>query len=436
VTGTAISATEVRTALSSVCNSDLLAPLERLKEFLTYVVEEEIAERGQIILGKTIAQDVYDRGPVEGGDSDNVVRVDARRLRQALDHYYATVGATDPVRIHVDTGGYRPRFERIDVPESQPNVTKRPSLVLPIATFATGALIGVALTAFLSGPSNDDTFEAASTSSQKTLERQALFDKSPASLQAVNLAVQARGMIFPIFDRPRQQLVTEVFQRVIELDPDYFGGYAGAAQTLGTLVMIAPLGEARDVLLAEADQMSYEAIRLEPTDPWAQSARSWTEFASGNYQEAIRLARRAAALAPEDGNVLDVLGSVALFTGNFTEAVTAAEQASIIAGNNLRLANRSIFGAASFHLQNYEESLRAFQATADFGGPLSAPSIAYQAADLNALGQIDAARRKIEYLEIAWPKADVPEMLRRIYQHDEQAEEILKHLVTLGWTSP
>ena len=36
-------------------------------------------------------------------------------------------------------------------------------------------------------------------------EREAVFSKSPTSLQAVNLAEQARGMIFPVFDPDRQR---------------------------------------------------------------------------------------------------------------------------------------------------------------------------------------------------------------------------------------
>ena len=95
--------------MASVSESNLLLHQERLKDFLAYIVEEEIAGRGEGIRGKTIAQDVYGKDPTEGVDSDNVVRVDARRLRQILDHYYQSSGSGDPVRIHVDTGGYRPR---------------------------------------------------------------------------------------------------------------------------------------------------------------------------------------------------------------------------------------------------------------------------------------------------------------------------------------
>ncbi|MGI9364435.1 MAG: tetratricopeptide repeat protein [Rhizobiaceae bacterium] len=431
-----ITTEEKQAALAAVCDSEFLSSLERLKRFLTYIVEEEIAGRGDNILGKTIAQDVYDREPVEGVDSDNVVRVDARRLRQILDHYGDTVGAADPVRIYVDTGSYRPRFERVEKLQIEASGNRLKSVLVALAMFVTGTLIGLTLSkVFIDEPDNVIPDSAISRPT-KTFERQAIFDKSPASLQAVNLAEQARLMMFPIFDRPRQQLVNEVFQRVIELDSDYFGGYAGAAQALGTLAIITPPGEARSTLLASAGHMSQKAIRLDPTDAWAQSARSWTEFANGNYEEAIRLARRAAELAPEDGNILDFLGSVALFSGHFSEAASAAEKGRELGATNQRFANRNIYAAASFHLKNYTDSLKSFKEVTDHGGPVSAPSIAFQAAGLNALGLSKAARKKIGELETAWPNVNLDTMLRGIYKDPKHAEEVLDHLVSLGWTAP
>lgn len=430
------SPSDVRRALRRLCSSDLFEPLERLKTFLTYIVEEELNGRGEAIRGKTIAQDVYGRDPVEEGDSDNVVRVDARRLRQLLDHYYETVGSSDPVRIHVDTGGYRPRFERVEALASSPSGSGRRALVFPLLMFVVGAAIGWSVSVFVASEKQDVGASVSQADPNRTLERQAIFDKSPASLQAVNLAEQARGMIFPIFDRPRQQLVSEVFRRVIELDPDYFGGYAGAAQTLGTLAIITPPGAEKDTLLAAADRMSKEAIRLEPAEAWSQSARAWTELANGHYEEAMRLARRSGDLAPEDGNVLDFLGSIALFTGYFEEAVAAAEHGKDKSGSNRRFANRNIFAAAGFHLGNFEASLDAFQSAADYGDPISAPSIAFQAANLNALGRTTEAKRKVEELRTGWPEANLKGMMRGVYQHPEHADEILTHLDQLGWTPP
>lgn len=431
-----VSSTDVRNALDALCTSDLFTPLERQKSFLTYIVEEELQGRGAGIRGKTIAQDVYDRNPVEGKDSENVVRVDARRLRQLLDYYYDTAGAADPVRIHVESGRYRPRFERVKFAEVVEPDQRLKLLVLPVLIFVAGSLIGFGISQVSAPDIESITNLNLPPEPRRTLERQAIFDKSPASLQAVNLAEQARGLIFPIFDRPRQQLVSEVFRRVIELDPDYFGGYAGTAQTLGTLAIITAPGEAKKTLLSSADQMSAEAIRIEPTAAWAQSARGWTEFANGNYGEAMRFARRAAVLAPDDVNVLDLFGSIALFTGNFDEAVVSAEHGKDRRGSNLRFANQNIFAAASFHLGNYEESLAAFRTAAEYGDPISAPSIAFQAAGLNALGRKTEAARKIEELKSAWPEVNLQGLLRGIYQNPDHADAILSHLYELGWNPP
>ena len=67
-------------------------------------------------------------------------------------------------------------------------------------------------------------------------------------------------MIFPIFDRPRQLLVLSVFERVIDMDPAYFGGYAGAAQTLATLSVISPqrMLVTREAMDAIAEKMTTE----------------------------------------------------------------------------------------------------------------------------------------------------------------------------------
>ena len=95
--------------LARILASPAFAKSERLRDFLTYIVEESLAGRGELIVGKTIAEDVYGRAPEDG--SDNIVRVDARRLRRHLSDYYASQGSNDPLRIHVDSGGYSPRFE-------------------------------------------------------------------------------------------------------------------------------------------------------------------------------------------------------------------------------------------------------------------------------------------------------------------------------------
>lgn len=418
---------EKQAALQSVCKSELFLKLDRLCAFLTYIVTEDIAGRGDLIRGKTIAQDVYNRGPSEEGDADNVVRVDARRLRQNLEHYYDTVGASDPVRIFVDTGGYKPRYEKVEVLPGHKAASSKRAVGLAALTFAAGTALGVMIAPGVA-PREPETQPQVENTQLDVLKRQAVREQSASSLQAVNLAEQARRMMFPIFDRPRQELVNEVFERVIELGPDYFGGYAGAAQTYATLSILTPKGPEKSALLDQGVAMAERASSLAPSDPWTQSVQAWVRFSNRDFEEAMRISSRAAQMAPTDGNILDIHGSIALFSGHFAEAVSSAEKAMNLGRSNQRFANRNIYGASNFHLGNYQKSLDAFLQAADYGDPISAPSFAYQVAALFELGQIKEAVRKHDEMNKSWPEADVEKILTSIFHEPQPVEKIISRV--------
>lgn len=427
-----------RDALRRALGAEPLEGAGRLRNFLSYVVEEEIAGRSATIRGKTVAKDVYGRDLLNEGDPENVVRVDARRLRQILKVYYETEGKSDPVHIHLDPGGYCPRFEVV-TPSKAAVSTWVTVILVPLATFAVGAILGGILSVLVYNPRETDKPVATSQPTENpalALRREAIFEKSPASLQAVNLAHQARSMIFPIFDIPHQEMVSVVFQRVIEIDPDYFGGYAGGAQVLATRAILTPAGARKDSLLASANQLVGTAMRLNPSEAWTQSALAWVEFANGNHDRAYDLSVRATKLDPNDGNALDFHGAISLFSGRFEEAVKASERKHVRGGSNQRFANRNVFAAASFHLGDMQKCVEGFREATQFGDPLSAPSLAYQAAALAALGRRQEALERLGELNRAWPGARLDEMLYGIYKDRANADMILDRLKALGWVSP
>ncbi|MDW4551690.1 hypothetical protein R5H32_20360 [Defluviimonas sp. D31] len=444
-----ISVDAKKEALDRILGSPILDQRERLRDFLAYILEEELAGRGDEIRGKTIAQDVYHRTSGDGDDPENIVRVDARRLRQRLDHYYATIGAEDPVRLQLDPGSYRPRFEEMNVSDIRPETPSLPWKVIfarspaYLGLFVLGAVVGVGLTTTLA-PKTPDQFggpnsqeagkQVAATADNKTAQRTAVLGKSPASLEAINLADQAQRMIFPIFDLPRQELLTSVFERVVELDPDYFGGYAGLSFVLGTRALLSPDPESRADLVARSREMADSALRLAPTQAWTQSALAWVSFSEKDYVEAMRLAELAGQLDPENGQILDILGSIALFSGDFERAIAATNDGQARVGSLQRFANRNIFAAASYHLGNYRDSYEGFENAAAAGDPLSAPSLAYQAAAFAAVGRETDALRKLDELNRAWPSAPLEAMLYGIHREKADADAVLDRLRSLGWS--
>lgn len=432
-----ISADAKRAALRSILESSRLASADRLQGFLTHIVEEDIAGRGADIRGKTIAQDVYGKDPAQGADPENVVRVDARRIRQILELFYQGEGASDPVRLHLDSGNYRPRFERISTENTRSVWSKSKRFGLPVAFFVGGAAIGaISVNLFMSRPPAIAVVEVAESGQIDRVEhlrRSAIYDKSPSALQAFNLADQARDMIFPIFDRPRQQIVRTVFEHVVDLDPDYYGGYAGASQAQATLAIISPPGAKKDELIATARLNAEKAVALAPDAAWSQSALSWALMAAGSYYEAMRIGRRASLINPEDSHVLDFFGAVALFSGEFETALEISERAFRDEVNGHRSANRNVSGAANFHLGNYATAIERFDRAAEYGNPLSAASLAYVVAALAATGREREAQNKLEELQEAWPNAPIDQMLKGIYRDDTYAGAVVGHLQDLGW---
>lgn len=100
---------EVRAQLSRIVTSPEFPSAGRGAAFLSYVIEEALAGRAQRIKGYSIAIEVFKRD--EGFTQDDpVVRIEAGRLRRALERYYLIAGQQDPIRIDIPKGGYIPTF--------------------------------------------------------------------------------------------------------------------------------------------------------------------------------------------------------------------------------------------------------------------------------------------------------------------------------------
>lgn len=83
---------------------------DRVRHFLRYVVDETLAGRADRLKAYSIGIEVFDRDQSFDAQNDPVVRIEAGRLRRALERYYLTSGAADPILIDIPKGGYAPTF--------------------------------------------------------------------------------------------------------------------------------------------------------------------------------------------------------------------------------------------------------------------------------------------------------------------------------------
>ncbi|MEQ1953575.1 hypothetical protein [Mesorhizobium sp. CN2-181] len=100
----------VREALARILASPDFDATDRLRNFLTYVVEETLQGRPSRIKGYNIATSVFGRDDSFDSQVDSIVRIVAGRLRRSLEHYYLTSGRGENIQIHVPKGSYVPIF--------------------------------------------------------------------------------------------------------------------------------------------------------------------------------------------------------------------------------------------------------------------------------------------------------------------------------------
>jgi len=107
--GSVPSPADIRDQLARIISSAEFPKGGRGPAFLSFVVEEALAGRALRLKGYTIAVEVFKRSE-DFTQDDPVVRIEAGRLRRALERYYLVAGQDDPVRIDIPKGRYAPSF--------------------------------------------------------------------------------------------------------------------------------------------------------------------------------------------------------------------------------------------------------------------------------------------------------------------------------------
>lgn len=103
---------KIREQLRRVLASKAFRQVDRLQGFLSFIVEEMLAARGDKLKEFLIGVEVFGKESSFDPRMDPLVRVQARRLRTRLVRYYREEGQNDEIVIDLPKGGYEPVFQR------------------------------------------------------------------------------------------------------------------------------------------------------------------------------------------------------------------------------------------------------------------------------------------------------------------------------------
>ncbi len=119
-----IPASDIWLALRKVISSPNFRHSPKLQRFLCFLVEETLRGRAQQLREYVLGIEVFGRPASFDSRLDSLVRVEAHRLRAALNNYYKQDGQNDSLRIGMSPGSYIPCFTYHAAPKDDEVVAK------------------------------------------------------------------------------------------------------------------------------------------------------------------------------------------------------------------------------------------------------------------------------------------------------------------------
>jgi len=128
-----------------IAESQRFAKAARLRDFLLYVCHAAIDRHTEEISEQKVGERVFHRAHDYNPNDDNIVRSQARLLRQKLEGYFADEGVHEPLIVRIPKGGYVPEF--VDRPMGamqsvalQRIVPAGPPILVPVLVACVAAL--------------------------------------------------------------------------------------------------------------------------------------------------------------------------------------------------------------------------------------------------------------------------------------------------------
>jgi non-specific serine/threonine protein kinase len=161
-------------------------------------------------------------------------------------------------------------------------------------------------------------------------EEKAIARKPTENARAYDYYLRGRGYARRV-TRPDLELAIEMYERAIELDPNFALAYAGLAIVCG---FYHEWHQQQPRWVEKGLGACERALALDPQLPEGLAARARLSYAQGNSGEAIEYARQAIAQKPDCEGAYWTLGQACFVSDRWEEAAAVAEDAVKASGDD------------------------------------------------------------------------------------------------------
>lgn len=243
-------------------------------------------------------------------------------------------------------------------------------------------------------------------------ERLLLKQRHTTSPEAFALYRQALVLIMPPNDRERMVTARHMFQRVIDIDPTFAGGYVGMSFWHAVKVLFSTTSGSNPDL-DQAITLALKGIDVDPEFGMGYVTLALAYALSGRTDEALFNANHAVAVQPGDAFTQFVYGMCLILSGKPAEATPPLSEAIRLDPVEVRTPYRNVLGIAHYALGEYETAAELFDESARIGGPTGPHMITFRAATYAALGNKQEAQLAIQDLVRTYPEFPAEEWLEK-----------------------
>lgn len=263
-------------------------------------------------------------------------------------------------------------------------------------------------------------------------EQTRLNQRHSSNPEALALYRQALVLLMPPNDMDRIITARHMFQRIIDIDPEFAGGYAGKGFSHSVTVLFFKTTEP-DIELKKGINLALKAIETDPEFGMGYVTLAFAYAMSGGRQEeALSNARRAIAVQPGDAFTQFVYGMSLTLSGNPVEAMTHLSEAIRLDPLEPRTPYRNVLGLTHYVVGEYSAAAETFEKNLRIGGPTGPHMDAFHASTYAELGKEEKAKSIIHGLVQSYPEFPVKNWLAKWVKSSDDLSRRMENLYRLG----
>jgi TolB-like protein/Flp pilus assembly protein TadD len=219
-----------------------------------------------------------------------------------------------------------------------------------------------------------------------------------SNLEAYALFTQALHLVNPPTEVDRLKLSRAAFEKIIRLDSNFAGGYAGVAYTNAFLAFWGHSTTPQDEIKT-AIELAHKAIDKDESFGLAYSALAFAYVSLGDFDKALAASIMGASKQPNDPYGSAYHGYLLAANGRAQEGVGFVKRALFLDPLNPRTPYLNILGFVYLLAGEPGQALASLVRSIERGGPVSPSNTVPRVIALVSLGRLDEAKTLADSLQ-------------------------------------